>query len=387
MSIPLVSSTAANAEGSQIIGTINGVIQSINSQTLQVATSPTSLRNIVIGGDFNTNLWQRGTTFTAITNATTYTADRFYAIGGASSSISVSKQTASVPLGFGAKLRFGRAAANADLTAITLNYIVASEDVFQMQGLPFVLSFYAQAGANFSAAANTLGITVTTGTTADEGNSAYNAGTWTGTAAVSLIGSTGTAATGVTLTGTWARYAVAGVIPAAALEVGFTLKYTPVGTAGASDFFEVAGVQLEVAPQGGVQPTPFERRPLQLERQLQQRYTQVISDAVSASSQQVIAQGGMASSTTVATIALPIAVPFRAVPVTTYPTGAVGGLVFRNPLNTLSSTLVLTQALTSTAISVTAQGTSTTPVLGAAAPVALVTVGGGGTGITMSAEL
>src|SRR5882762_5613170 len=49
-------------------------------------------RNIIDGGDFTTNPWQRGTNFTAIAGALTYTADRFFAVGGASSSISRSEE-------------------------------------------------------------------------------------------------------------------------------------------------------------------------------------------------------------------------------------------------------------------------------------------------------
>ena len=66
-------------------------------------------RNIIDGGDFTTNPWQRGTSFTGIAGAATYTADRFFAVGGASSSISVSQVTGitAVP-GFTQALQFGR---------------------------------------------------------------------------------------------------------------------------------------------------------------------------------------------------------------------------------------------------------------------------------------
>src|SRR5262249_36761577 len=72
-------------------------------------------RNIIDGGDFTTNPWQRGTSFTGVANTLTYTADRFFAVGGASSSIAVSQVSGvtAVP-GFTQALQFGRAAGNAN---------------------------------------------------------------------------------------------------------------------------------------------------------------------------------------------------------------------------------------------------------------------------------
>src|ERR1700684_364214 len=44
-------------------------------------------RHLIDGGDFTVNPWQRGNSFTAIASTLTYTADRFFAVGGASSAI------------------------------------------------------------------------------------------------------------------------------------------------------------------------------------------------------------------------------------------------------------------------------------------------------------
>lgn len=387
--IPLVASTGGNAEASQIIGTLNGVIQNINSNALIGSVAPTSLRNIVIGGDFGTNLWQRGTSFTAIANVTTYTADRFYAIGGASSSISVSKQSMTNLPGFTQKLRFGRAAANADTAAIKLNYIVEAIDVHQMQGQVVVLSFWAQAGANYSAASSKLGITMTTGTTADEGNSAYNGGTWTGSAAVTLTGSAGTTVTGVTLTTAWQRFAVAGVIPTGALEVGFTLSETPVGTAGASDFFEIAGVQLEVVPQGGANPTPFERRPQQLETLLQQRYTLFLNEPGSATAQGVaqFAGTGLMQTTAIAQVPVQFPVTMRTTPTLTCPAANVGTWQLKAGIGTNSTTPAITQFNTTLSPNNVMLQITGNAVFSAGTPAILMGNGSSSNAIQLSAEL
>ena len=58
-----------------------------------------------------------------------------------------------------------------------------------------------------------------------------------------------------TLTTTWQRFTYTGTIAATATEVSVGFEWTPSGTAGATDYFEVTGVQLEV----GSTATPFSR--------------------------------------------------------------------------------------------------------------------------------
>lgn len=77
-----------------------------------------SFRNVLDCPDFSTNPWQRGTAFATISNTLTYTADRFFAVGGASSSINVSKAANTDVPGFTSALQFQRTAANTDLSLI-----------------------------------------------------------------------------------------------------------------------------------------------------------------------------------------------------------------------------------------------------------------------------
>lgn len=391
--IPLLASNATNAEGSQIIGTVNGVIQNINANALIGSVAPTSLRNILIGSDFNTNPWQRGTSFTAIANTATYTADRWAAVGGASSSINVSQQTSSPVPGFGAQLQFGRGTGS-NTAVIKLISVVETNDVYQMQGLPFVLSFYAIAGANFSAANNTLALQVTTGTDTNSGLVNFIAGSWTGQANATLYNSAGSSVTSVALTGSWARYAVSGVIPTTATELAVQFSYTPVGTAGANDWFQIEAIQLEVMPQGGNNPTPFERRQTSLELQLCQRYAQAITVPAKNTNAQYISTG-IGVSATVANFAIPIKVPFRAAPITNiasiYPTSKAGGFVVMGPKNTFIGSALLTQVATSQANFVEAKATVSGALsvkTGSPAILAMKTPAtGSGVQILMSAEL
>lgn len=386
MSIPLLASTAANAEASQIIGTINGVIQNINSQALIGANAPTSLRNAVIGGDFGVNPWQRGTSFTGITSSLTYTADRFAALGGASSSISVSRQTGTPVPGFAAHARFGRASSNADLDPIKFIQVLTSAASTRFQGLPFVLSFYARAGANFSPASSLLTVTVGTGTGADESAANFAAGSWTAYAGVTLYSSAGVSATGVTLTTSFQRFTLSGVVPAAATQVGFNFAMTPVGTAGASDYFEVTGVQLEVMPQGGVSATPFEWRPAPIERMLCQHYFYRLNEGGVAVKQLM----GQANTTQIASLLVKFPVPMRTVTTTSLATttATVGSQTLTAAAGTATSSL---SSLVVTASSATTESMNLTGTLAAAgmtAGHATYLIGGGSTGsISADAEL
>jgi hypothetical protein len=103
-------------------------------------------------------------------------------------------------------------------------------------GKTITFSFYARAGANYSSASNALSVKVDTGTGTDQ--SIIN--TWTGGA--SAIGGDKTA----TLTTTWQRFTYTGTASATGNQLGFYFSYTPVGTAGANDWFEVTGVQIDI---------------------------------------------------------------------------------------------------------------------------------------------
>lgn len=386
--VSLLASTAANAEASQIIGTINGVINQINSQTVQVSNTQ-GWRNTVIGGDFNTNPWQRGTSFTGIVGTLTYTADRFWALGNASSSISVSQQTTSLPPGFLAKARFGRADANADLGVIRFGQVFTSANSARYQGQPFVLSFYAKAGTGFSAASAALAVTVGTGTGADESAVLFSSVQWTGYASTTLYSSIGTTATSVAITTSWARYTLAGFIPTAATQIGFSLGYTPVGTA-TSDFVEFAGIQFEAMPQGGVTPTPFEFRPISVEQNLCFYYYYRAAEPQSGAKM----FQGQVQSATVASILIPFPVPMRLVTTTslTVSTCSQGSFGLTAVAGALTGQLATSGGMglatgTGTPRSIIVTATMSQSSLSAAGDTTFL-IGGGSTGsISVSAEL
>jgi hypothetical protein len=276
-------------------------------------------RNVIDGGDFTTNPWQRGASFTGIANTPTYTADRWFAVGGAASSISVSQITGVTNvLGFTQALQFGRAAANANTAVISLGQVVETLDAIRCQGQQVTLSFWALAGANWSPAFGNLNVLLASGTGTNQSAANLVAGTWTGYASLTLAPQQGSATPAANiaqpLTATWTRYAFTATVPAGCTQLGVLFNATPVGTAGAADFVQIMGVQLEI----GAQVTPFEHRDIELELAIAQRYFFNIPEPASG----VIVGAGMVAGTNAEIIFIPLPVQMRAAPTVTVSAGA-----------------------------------------------------------------
>jgi hypothetical protein len=82
--------------------------------------------------------------------------------------------------------------------------------------------------------------------------------TGTGTDQQMLVGYTGSVSainSFVTLTTTWQRFSFTVTLANNVNEIGADFYYTPSGTAGANDYFEITGIQLEE----GSTATPFSR--------------------------------------------------------------------------------------------------------------------------------
>jgi hypothetical protein len=188
------------------------------------------------------NVWQRGTSFTATAG---YTADRWYvnhAVAGRTVSRQVTNDTTNLPF-IQYALRYQRDSGNTN----TANNSILYQSFESVNSIPFAgktvtMSFYARAGANYSAASGRLGVYLISGTGTDQN---YGVG-YTG-AAFPINNQT------ATLTTTWQRFTFSGTVAATATELTTYFESTPVGTAGANDWFEVTGVQLEV----GNQASPY----------------------------------------------------------------------------------------------------------------------------------
>lgn len=218
---------------------------------------PLSFRNGLRNGEMR--VAQRGTSFTGV-SALVQTLDNWFGwcYGGASNAThsQVAGATAIDGMIFPNALRVQRPAANTSTNTHAAGQIILNEDLKRFAGKSCYLTYYARSGANFSAAGHLLGIRVESGTSADEGSAALIGGTWTG----GIVVSNTTQNIGVN--GSLTRYAIPITVPANSAELSAEFSFVPVGTAGANDWIDVTGVQLE-AVANFVSPayTPFEQLP------------------------------------------------------------------------------------------------------------------------------
>ena len=209
--------------------------------------SSSFLRNRIING--NMQIWQRGTSFTSVSNVVQYGADRWYAfINGVVTSGQI-LQSSSVPTGlFQYSAAFGRPSGTTATNQPWFCQNIESVNIYDLSSQSVTLSFYAKTGANYSGGAMT--VRVATGTAADQSSLTFSNGPATG-----FTGYAAPINTTQSLTSTWTRYSFTGTFGSGVLEAAVCFAYSPSGTAGADDNIYITGVQLE---QGSV-ATPFER--------------------------------------------------------------------------------------------------------------------------------
>lgn len=238
-----------------------------------------------------------GTTSTALaamSGVANYSVDRWAAwVASTTSTASTFQQRTSGLTGFKNSIRVGRNSGQTGSQQINLAQVLPSEDCYDLQSAVAVLSFWCIKGANLS---NDLNIDLGTGTGTDQTMASFAAGTWTGYSALTTTISPATS---------WKRYATcfAGTaLGSTVTQAGVKFYYTPVGTAGADDWFEITGVKLEK----GYFPTAFEHEPYALTYARCQRYYQTSSGVTACAmpfNTNVSAQGSF-----------PFSVPMRTTP-------------------------------------------------------------------------
>jgi len=220
----------------------------------QIASAGVSeaFKNRLINGAMQ--IWQRGTSFTG-SSSLAYYADRWSAIQFAGSTSTISRVSGAGLSGANFVMQCQRPNAATNTGTINLGQSIESENCLGLAGNTVTLSFWARAGAGFSASGNILTTQITSGTGTDQ--NVYS--TYTGAVTQSQNN---------TLTTSLQRFTQTVTIPSDATEVAIVLFYTPTGTAGAADFYQLGLVQLEV----GSVASSFEHRPVGTELALCQRY-------------------------------------------------------------------------------------------------------------------
>jgi hypothetical protein len=255
-------------------------------------------KNAIINGGFD--IWQRGTSTAIGTN--TYFADRWISFRGSyASGSTVSRQstndTTNLP-NIQYCTRVQRDSGNTSTNNINIQYSQETSASIPLAGKTVTLSFYARAGANYSSS-NALVAQLYTGTGTDQ-----NIATSSYTGIVVAINTT------VTLTTTWQRFTATVTLANNTNEFAIGFITYPTGTAGAADYYEITGVQLEI----GAVATPFSRAggTLQGELSLCQRYFHRWADGSQASSNPVGVGHGQTA--TQVEVFIPLKVTMRAKP-------------------------------------------------------------------------
>jgi hypothetical protein len=239
-------------------------------------------------------VWQRGTSFTAAG----LTADRWQT--GSTTNKTLSRQTTSdtTNLAFIQYcMRIQRTVSTTGTGGIDIAQNFESVNSIPFAGKTITMSFYARAGANYSPTSSLLNYYLYTGTGTDQN-------LFTG-----LTGSATPISTTATLTTTWQRFTATATIGATATQLVPYFLMNPSGTAGANDYFEVTGVQIDI----GSVALPFRTYAATIQGELsacQRYYTRENVTTTYA----YLRSNGNATTTSLARIIVPFPVEMRVKP-------------------------------------------------------------------------
>jgi microcystin-dependent protein len=240
-----IAHASSHTEGGSDVITVTGN-QIANYQTY---------RNVIINGGLD--VWQRGTSFNMNTTPY-YSADRWQIVRAGAVAGGTASRQASDLNNFTYCARVKRDSGNATTNGMWAATSFETIEVKKLQTKYLTFSFWARAGANYSSASNALTAEIIGGTGTD------------GSVGFGFTGSFTVATNTATLTTSWQRFTLttSSVLATSTTQLGVRLSYTPVGTAGANDYFEMTGLQLEA----GTTATPFEFEPFETTLRKCQRY-------------------------------------------------------------------------------------------------------------------
>jgi hypothetical protein len=262
--------------------------------------------DLIQAGDFTVNPWQLGTSLPFGSTVTTG-PDRFFGVGGASSSGLMARAAQTDVPGFSAAVAFGRSATDTHTVGLTMGQVIETANTIRAQGKTVTVAFWAKAGANWAAGGGALTATLISGTGADDTAANLAAGSWAG--ATTVAQSTLTPGTSV------GRFAFEGTVPTNATQLGLTFNYTPAAgtTAGAAENVNVYGIQAKLGPDNGL----YEHKPPEQVLETCQRFLQVISEPTAGVN---VGQAAF-SAASIAQVFVPLVAPMRKAPTVAFTAG------------------------------------------------------------------
>ena len=179
-------------------------------------------------------VWQRGTSVAGSTTA--FSADRwqsYRSVAGSTFSRQATSDTTNLPF-IQYCTRVQRDNGNTSTTVMAFFQNFETINSIPYAGKSITFSFYARKGANYSPTSSALGVQLISGTGTDQN------------VITGYTGSTNVVNQTATLTTTWQRFSYTGTVAATATELVVYFSNTPVGTAGAADYYEITGVQIDL---------------------------------------------------------------------------------------------------------------------------------------------
>jgi hypothetical protein len=190
------------------------------------------------------DIWQRGTSVTV--SSFTYTSDRwqvYRAVAGATVTRQATGDTTNLP-NIQYCMRVSRDSGNTSTSSIFFAQSVETANSIPYAGKAVTFSFYARKGANYSPTSSAFTGVLNTGTGTDQNN--LSSGFTGGATAITI---------NATLTTTWQRFTGTATLASSTTEIAAYFTINPTGTAGAADYVEITGVQVEL----GSTATTFSR--------------------------------------------------------------------------------------------------------------------------------
>ena len=253
-------------------------------------------KNFIIKGGMD--LDQRGaSTYNVPQYTITYTLDRWFGDSRGSGTNYTMSQVSSGLTGIQYALRMQRNSGSTDTNGCWYGTTLETKNSIPLAGKVVTLSFYYRTGAYYSPTNFAIALYSGTGTDENWANG------FTGQATVLNTTISPTASSG------WLRYSGTASVGSTATEIGLQFTYTPTGTAGANDYIDITGVQLEI----GSTATAFSRAGGTIQGELAacQRYYYRIT---ASNTFDAIGVPGVATSTTNITWQQPFPVTMRIKP-------------------------------------------------------------------------
>lgn len=217
----------------QVLAKASGTNMDFTWTTPSAGSSYVSGKNGILNAAFD--VWQRSTSATFAGTVAWPAADRWFGVAlGSSPTCTMSRQTADTT-GLTYGMRFGRNSGQTATGDVYVGNTFESINAKQFAGQTVTLSFYAKKGADAPA---TLYSQIRTGTGTDQTSATLFSTGWTSGANNSQAN---------TITSTMTRYSYTVALGSTVNQIMVAFTYGNTGTAGANEWFQIEGVQLEIA--------------------------------------------------------------------------------------------------------------------------------------------